>query len=162
MQSPRLRRFSSTLDGQPPRHSAKHPFETTDGTVTGIVAEVGPRDPGTSSAVLTRLTGQRPREYRRARTKRRTNLLTNRPATSGHRQKDVELTGYVSGWLAGVASNTCRGHWLPPPACRLAWCTEVITNTAEALNEPQHADLGTSRPGARAADRDAVGGLKPM
>jgi hypothetical protein len=64
--SPGLRRFSSTLDGQPPRHSVKHPFETTDGTVTGIVAEVSHRDPGTSSAVLTRLTGQRPRDYRLA------------------------------------------------------------------------------------------------
>ncbi|HET6708940.1 GlxA family transcriptional regulator [Amycolatopsis sp.] len=43
---------------------AKHLLETTERTVAGIAAEVGYRDPGTFSAVFTRLAGHRPRDYR--------------------------------------------------------------------------------------------------
>ncbi|MFJ7217776.1 GlxA family transcriptional regulator [Amycolatopsis sp. NPDC098790] len=43
---------------------AKHLLETTDRTVAGVAAEVGYRDPGTFSALFTRLTGQRPGDYR--------------------------------------------------------------------------------------------------
>jgi hypothetical protein len=62
---PRAIPMSSTTHAprdQPPCDSAKHPFKTTDGTVTGILTEAGHRDPGTSSAVLTRLTGRRRRD----------------------------------------------------------------------------------------------------
>lgn len=43
---------------------AKHLLETTGRTVASIAAEVGYRDPGAFSAVFTRLTGRRPRDYR--------------------------------------------------------------------------------------------------
>ncbi|EOD70444.1 GlxA family transcriptional regulator [Amycolatopsis vancoresmycina] len=43
---------------------AKHLLENTERTVAGIAAEVGYRDPGTFSAIFTRLTGHRPRDYR--------------------------------------------------------------------------------------------------
>lgn len=43
---------------------ARHLLETTDRTVISIAAAVGYRDPGAFSAVFTRHTGQRPREYR--------------------------------------------------------------------------------------------------
>ncbi|GAA1991436.1 GlxA family transcriptional regulator [Amycolatopsis minnesotensis] len=43
---------------------AKHLLETTERTVAGIAADVGYRDPGTFSAVFTRLAGHRPRDYR--------------------------------------------------------------------------------------------------
>ncbi|WP_372661539.1 GlxA family transcriptional regulator [Amycolatopsis kentuckyensis] len=43
---------------------AKHLLETTDRTVAGIAADVGYRDPGTFSALFTRLAGHRPRDYR--------------------------------------------------------------------------------------------------
>jgi transcriptional regulator GlxA family with amidase domain len=43
---------------------AKHLLETTERTVASIAADVGYRDPGTFSAVFTRLAGHRPRDYR--------------------------------------------------------------------------------------------------
>ena len=43
---------------------AKHLLETTERTVASIGAEVGYRDPGTFSAIFTRVTGHRPRDYR--------------------------------------------------------------------------------------------------
>lgn len=43
---------------------AEHLLETTDRTVARIAADVGYRDPGTFSAVFTRITGRRPRDYR--------------------------------------------------------------------------------------------------
>ncbi|WP_238006240.1 helix-turn-helix domain-containing protein [Dactylosporangium sp. AC04546] len=66
-----LRRFRAET-GQTPLeylHSArvrkaKHLLETTDRTFASIAAEVGYRDSGTFSAVFTRLTGHRPRDYR--------------------------------------------------------------------------------------------------
>jgi transcriptional regulator GlxA family with amidase domain len=43
---------------------AKHLLETTERTVASIAADVGYRDPGTFSAIFTRLAGHRPRDYR--------------------------------------------------------------------------------------------------
>ncbi|MEQ0557947.1 helix-turn-helix domain-containing protein [Amycolatopsis sp. NEAU-NG30] len=45
---------------------AKHLLETTERTVAAIAAEVGYHDPGTFSAIFTRIVGRRPRDYRAA------------------------------------------------------------------------------------------------
>lgn len=43
---------------------ARHLLETTDRTIAGIAAEVGYQDAGTFTTIFTRLTTQRPRDYR--------------------------------------------------------------------------------------------------
>jgi transcriptional regulator GlxA family with amidase domain len=66
-----LRRFRAET-GQTPLgylqaervRKAKHLLETTERTVAGIAADVGYRDPGTFSAIFSRLAGHRPRDYR--------------------------------------------------------------------------------------------------
>ncbi|MEV6823701.1 helix-turn-helix domain-containing protein [Amycolatopsis sp. NPDC051102] len=66
-----LRRFRAETGQTPLGHlqaervrKAKHLLETTDRTITAIAADVGYRDPGTFSAIFTRLAGHRPRDYR--------------------------------------------------------------------------------------------------
>lgn len=76
----------------------------------GILTEVDHRDPGTSSAVLTRLTWTTAAGLsRHAQIKRRTNLLTNRPATSGHRQQRAFRLDVSSGMCgtSAAAKNQC-------------------------------------------------------